>query len=90
MLAVARASAASMGLANVEFREGDAESIPLETGSVDVALVNGIFNLNPERSAIFEDLAHVTRRRGVVFAAELVLKGRPPAASESSESDWFS
>jgi len=89
MLAVARSSAESMGLANVEFREGDAESIPVE-GSVDVVLVNGIFNLNPERSAIFKELARVTSPDGVVFAAELVLKGHPPVASESSESDWFS
>ncbi len=90
MLAVARSSAESMGLANVEFREGDAESIPVEAGSVDVVLVNGIFNLNPERSAIFKELARVTSPDGVVFAAELVLKGHPPVASESSESDWFS
>jgi arsenite methyltransferase len=89
MLAVARTSAESMGLTNVGFREGDAESIPLETGSVDVALVNGIFNLNPQRTAIFKELARVTRSGGVVFAAELVLKG-PLPASESSESDWFS
>lgn len=90
MLAVARASAESMGLDNVEFREGDAEAIPLETGSIDVALVNGIFNLNPQRSAIFKELARVTRVGGSVFAAELVLKGPLAAESEPTDADWFS
>lgn len=90
MLAVARSSAEKMGLANVEFREGDAESIPAETGSIDIGLVNGIFNLNPARAAIFGELARVTMRGGVIFAAELVLKQPLPADVITSESDWFS
>lgn len=89
MLSVARASAESMALANVEFREGEAESIPVETGSIDAVLVNGIFNLNPGRAAIFRELARVTRRDGVVFAAELVLKEPLPPDVKSSENDWF-
>ena len=89
MLAVARASADRMGLANVEFRESDAESIPTATGSIDVTLVNGIFNLIPSRRKIFDELARVTRRGGRVFAAELVLKGPLPPDVEPSESDWF-
>ncbi|HXN79209.1 MAG TPA: methyltransferase domain-containing protein, partial [Candidatus Dormibacteraeota bacterium] len=89
MLAVARTSAETMGLANVEFREGDAESIPAATGSIDIALVNGIFNLNPARAAIFEEMARVTRRGGLLFAAELVLKRPLPPEVTPSESDWF-
>ena len=90
MLAVARKSAQTMGLVNAEFREGDAEAIPAETASIDVALVNGIFNLNPRREAIFSELARVVRHAGVVFAGELVLKGPLPTGVESTESDWFS
>lgn len=89
MLAIARTSAETMRLTNVEFREGDAESIPVATGSIDTALVNGIFNLNPARAAIFGELARVTRRGGMVFAAELVLKGPLPPDVQPSESDWF-
>jgi ubiquinone/menaquinone biosynthesis C-methylase UbiE len=90
MLAVGRSSARAMGLVNAEFLEGDAESIPVQTRSVDVGLVNGIFNLNQERAAIFRELARVTHHVGVLFAAELVLKGPLPAGVESSQSDWFS
>jgi arsenite methyltransferase len=90
MLAIAQSSADAMGLANVEFLEGDAESIPVPTGSVDLAVVNGIFNLNPDRAEIFKELARVVHPGGVVLAAELILKGPLPAGAESSESDWLS
>lgn len=89
MLERARKSAASVGAENVEFRLGDAESIPLENDSIDVALVNGIFNLNPSRGRIFEELARVVRPGGLVFAAELVLKGPPPPSTRNGEGDWF-
>jgi ubiquinone/menaquinone biosynthesis C-methylase UbiE len=89
MLSRARSSAEVMGVGNVRFELGDAEAIPAETGSVDVAIVNGIFNLNPAREAIFSELARVTHPGGHLYAAELVLKDARPAGSESGDTDWF-
>jgi arsenite methyltransferase len=89
MLFRARGSAAAMGATNVQFRRGDAEAIPTATDSVDVALVNGIFNLNPAREKIFSELARVVRAGGLVFAAELVLRAPLPAHVRSSDADWF-
>ena len=62
------------GATNIKIFHSDAESLPLEDLSVDVALVNGIFNLKPERSKIFTELARVVKPGGCVFAAELVLR----------------
>jgi len=89
MLARARQSAKVMGYANVEFRHGDAENLPLEDASVDVALVNGIFNLNPAREAIFAQLARVLRPGGAVFAAELILREPLNAAEQNNPDNWF-
>ena len=89
MLGVARKTAGSLGCTNVQFALGDAESIPAETASIDVAMVNGIFNLNPERSAIFAELARVIRPGGLLFVAELVLRGPLPEGVAGSETDWF-
>jgi ubiquinone/menaquinone biosynthesis C-methylase UbiE len=90
MLSRARRSAEVMRFGNVRFELGDAEAIPSETASVDVAMVNGIFNLNPARQEIFSELARVTRPGAHLYAAELVLKGpRPAAAAESGDTDWF-
>ncbi|HJN77817.1 MAG TPA: methyltransferase domain-containing protein [Myxococcota bacterium] len=85
---VARARAATADIEAVEIIEAAGERIPLERGSVDVALVNGIFNLNPNRESLFSELARVVRPGGVVFAAELILRAALDAASRSSSS-WF-
>lgn len=73
MLARARQAADISGYRNVEFRMSDAESVPLEDASMDAALVNGVFNLNPARDKIFRELARVMRRGGRAWAAELIL-----------------
>jgi arsenite methyltransferase len=74
---------------NVVFCLAEAERLPLADGSVDVALVNGIFNLNPARAAIFGELGRVVRPGGKVYAAELILS-RPLSAEElGSEANWF-
>ncbi len=90
MLSRAKRSAELLGLVNVDFRLGDAETIPVAAASVDVVLINGIFNLNPAREDIFDELARVTRPGGVVFAAELVLKRPLPSDVKLSDADWFS
>ncbi|HKF77989.1 MAG TPA: methyltransferase domain-containing protein [Candidatus Dormibacteraeota bacterium] len=65
-----------------------AEALPLQDGSVDVALVNGVFNLNPARHAIFDELARVVRPGGRVYAAELILQV-PLPPSEMTAASWF-
>jgi arsenite methyltransferase len=89
MLARARRALERSGAANVELRAGDAERLPLPSSSVDVALVNGIFNLNPAREAIFEELARVVRPGGSVLAAELVLKEAAPPSPVAPDANWF-
>jgi SAM-dependent methyltransferase len=89
MLARARRAAAAAGAANVTLRQGDAEAIPAPDGSIDVAVVNGVFNLNPARAEIFRELARVVRPGGSVYAAELILSGPLPPEDASSPRDWF-
>jgi arsenite methyltransferase len=89
MLSRARRAASESGVTNVELRESDAERLPLAHGQVDVTIVNGIFNLNPERQAIFHELARVIKLSGKLFAAELMLRQPLPPESRASETDWF-
>jgi SAM-dependent methyltransferase len=89
MLARAQRAAAEAGAGNVEFRRDDAERLPLDGAWADAALVNGLFNLNPAREAIFRELARVVRPGGAVFSAELIL--REPLPSEAANvDDWYS
>ena len=89
MLARARRGAAGIGAYNVAFLHCDVEDLPVEDGFIDVAMANGIFNLNPTRKAIFRQLARVVRQGGVVYAAELVLREPLPAEIVESLDQWF-
>ncbi len=89
MLDRARRAAQEAGLANIEFRESPAEHLPPKDGEIDVAIVNGIFNLNPHREAIFSELSRVVRRDGHVYAAELILIESVADSSPPTEADWF-
>ncbi len=89
MLARARQAASEVGVGNVGLCKADAENLPIGDGSIDVALVNGIFNLNPARHAIFRELARVVRQGGAVYASELILNEPLPAEIQESETNWF-
>lgn len=88
MLARARRARDLVGVP-ATFVRGDAERLPIEDGAFDTALVNGIFNLNPARAAIFRELARVVRPGGTVYAAELILKEPLPRRAGLTEADWF-
>jgi ubiquinone/menaquinone biosynthesis C-methylase UbiE len=74
----------------VAFVRASAEQLPLRDSSIDVALVNGIFNLNPFREGIFRELGRVVRPGGHVFGAELILQSALPESLQSGSASWFS
>ena len=77
------------GASNIQLVLGEGERIPLADGSIDVALANGIFNLNPYRSKLFHELARVVRKGGTVRAAELIIKYPLPQTERGDLSTWF-
>jgi SAM-dependent methyltransferase len=88
MLARARNAAGEAAPLNVEFHTADATRLPVSDSAIDVALVNGIFNLNPNRDGIFRELARVVRPGGTVYAAELVLTGTQTASVPQNAENW--
>ena len=89
MLARAQCAAARTGASNVLFCRADAERLPIGDGSVDVAVANGIFNLNPAREAIFRELARCLRTGGRFYGAELILREALPAEARVEPDNWF-
>src|SRR6185369_1626228 len=51
MVARAQANAREAGLANVEFREGLLEALPVDDGWADLLISNGVLNLVPNKGA---------------------------------------
>jgi len=89
MLARAGAAKDLADVPQLDFHRADAEHLFLADNSVDVALVNGIFNLNPTRGQILSELARVLRPRGRAYVAELILARPLPETDRTSESNWF-
>ena len=88
MLARARQGAAESGATNVAFFESGGESLPLPDASVDVALFNGVFNLNLDRNGLFSELFRVLRTGGTVYGAELILR-EPISDADMESANWF-
>jgi len=73
MVERARASAAEMGLDNVEVHEGLIESLPVDDESVDIVISNGVIDLVPDKAAVFAEIDRVLRPGGRLQVADVVI-----------------
>jgi arsenite methyltransferase len=76
MLEKARRTAAAMGAANVDFREGLAERLPVEDGWADVVISNGVINLCADKRSVFDEIRRVLRPGGRLQFADIA-NGQP-------------
>ncbi len=88
MLAKSRATAAALDMANIEFRKGLAESLPIEDGWADVVISNGVINLCADKGAVFAEIYRVLRPDGVLQFADIA-NGQPvPEAAINNIDLW--
>ena len=84
MLSKARAGiprfTAKTGLANVEFRLGEIEHLPVADSSVDVVISNCVINLSADKPQVWHEIARVLKPGGRVCVSDLALKKRLPEA----------
>ncbi len=73
MLDLANANRNKLGAANVEFRKGEMEAMPIDDGTVDVIISNCVINLSPDKDAVFSESARVLRSNGRLHVSDVVL-----------------
>jgi SAM-dependent methyltransferase len=88
MLAKSRATAAALGYAHVEFRDGLAEALPVEDGWADVVISNGVLNLCADKQAAFAEIRRALRRGGWLQFADIA-NGRPVPAEAMRDIDLW-
>ena len=74
MLDKARAAASELGVANVDFIEGEVERLPFADGSFDVVISNGVIDLVPDKDAVFSEIHRVLQNGGRIQIADVTIQ----------------
>jgi arsenite methyltransferase len=80
--------ASEHGFANVEFRNAHIEQLPLDSGSADVVISNGVINLSPDKAKVFAEAARVLRPGGRLAIADIVTATQLPEGVTCDAALW--
>ena len=86
----ARAGVGTAGLTNVDVRVGDATALPVDDGSVDVLISNGVFNLVPDKARALAEMFRVVTPGGRLQLADIVLGAELDEAARRDVDLWTS
>ena len=88
MLENARQAANEVGLANVEFRQGYAEALPIADGWADVVISNGVLNLMPDKSDALEEMSRVLKPGGRLQIGDILVQKAVPESAKRKIDLW--
>jgi arsenite methyltransferase len=79
MIKKARENAARVAYANVEFRLGELEALPVGGNSADRVISNCVLNLVPDKTQAFREMHRILKPGGKFGVSDVVLEGEFPA-----------
>ncbi|MBI5353089.1 MAG: arsenite methyltransferase [Chloroflexi bacterium] len=88
MIERAQANAKRVNAANVEFRQGYLEELPIDSNTVDVIISNCVINLSPDKEKVFTEAFRVLAPGGKLAVSDIVTEGPLPEVVKKSLSAW--
>ncbi len=88
MLDKANAAKVQLGLGQLEFRHGYAESLPISDAWADLVISNGVVNLAPDKDRVFKEILRVLRPGGRIQIGDITVEKEIPEGAKSNIDLW--
>jgi len=77
-----------MGLTNVDVRHGYMEELPVDAGSIDVVISNGVINLTPDKVGVMRQIHRALKPGGRFQIGDIIAHKEVPQDAKDDIDLW--